>query len=94
MRTRNVVLVAAGLAAGFGLGLSGAWRDPDISTDDLDLLLAHFWDEVDGAPDSLHWHSQALREAAGRLQLASWMSSRPSAMKLAALAGQVRPEGT
>jgi hypothetical protein len=88
VRLRRAVLTAAAAgAAGFAAGWAAAPRGLNARTDDLDLLLAHFWDEVNGNPDREHWHADLLRLAAGRLQVASWMSSTPSALKRVALAG-------
>lgn len=85
MRPRHAALATAGaLAAGFAAGLTVAPHGLDARAGDLDLLLGHFWDEVDGDPDRSHWQLPSLRQAARRLQVASWLSSRHPAGTAAA----------
>lgn len=77
-----MVSALAGVLAGLVLGRASAPRGLDASPEDLDYLLAHFWDEVDGHPDRSHWRLPLLRQAAGRLQVASWLAGgRPAAWR-------------
>lgn len=61
-----------------------------VDANDLNYLLAHYYDEVLGTPDRAHWKLPLLRAAAGRLADAT---RPPGAMYHPVLIRPPRPAG-